>query len=304
MKGKLRFLSKIAMILVLFLLVASCIGYITNRMGEGWGLFWAILAGISLGLGVTLFYWVLVDWRNLKIARKHKPSDLSGWKDRELVCVSGTAKVDGVPLISPFTKTLCAVYQYEVITRVRRAGDSTSTTQKTVAQGFHMKPTRIEGQHGSIRLSALPEMDSGLVDQGEGKWPEECKELLNQLIGNSDKDYQINRQAAELEAYIAHDGEVYQDYCMAQGVGDTSSYVMKEKVLPTDQPVTVIGCFNSEKQALTGERARLGPNLIAYKGTYEELIERLEKEVPGYMKGVFTMVGFAIAVMAYATFMA
>ena len=77
---------------------------------------------------------------------------------------------------------------------------------------------------------------------------------------------------------------------------------MKEEILPTDEPVTLIGCFNSVKQALTGERARLGPNLIAYRGTQDELIERLEKEVPGYMKGVFVMVGFALAVVAYATF--
>ena len=114
------------------------------------------------------------------------------------------------------------------------------------------------------------------------------------------KAFEINREAAKLEAQIEHDGEISADFCLAKGVGNLSNYTMVEEHLPLNNNVTVIGTFDNLNYAINGKNRRFGPNLIVYKGNRTELIERISKEVSGYLRGVLIMLGIAGAIGGYA----
>ena len=176
MQGRFLFLAKVATALIVFALMAALFSFITSKLGEGWGLLWAFIAAANLGLGIVLLYWVLVDWVNLRYAKHQAVMDLAT-ADKQIVCLSGRARVSGDPLLTPFTKTECAAYTYSITTRVQKTGD-TGTRSQDVAAGFRMLPTTIDTEYGSVTIRALPEFEQGLRENETGKWQNECREFL------------------------------------------------------------------------------------------------------------------------------
>lgn len=302
MQDRVLFFGKVLTALAVLSAVGGVIGYVVSQLGEGWGLMWAILAGISLGLGILLFYWNTVDWLNLRYIRELQTNQTLGLRDGTITCVTGKTRSDSKPLIAPFTQQECAGYRYSVSRSTSHGtqGQNRSRNQ-IVAEGLHMLATRIEGPQGSVRLGAFPAVESELRDDGIGKWIEPCKKYLSSLIGTAPKATQLEREARKIAYERAHDGPIHEDFCMLEGVGNVSGYNMTEEVVPYNSDVCAVGNYNSLSQSLTGEKARIGPNLMIYQGTPTQVLERVGAEVRGYVKTTLGFFTFTAAVVIYAT---
>jgi hypothetical protein len=144
MSGKQLFYVKAAVGLVaaipLFWFCASTIESTLERFGGLGFIHWIIGLG-ALGLGL-LGSWAtgigIIDRRALS---RYRASPNDAFEDGQVVVLSGSLRVDGEPLVAPFSRTACAAHSYRISGQRRR---QTSTGTDTRAQlcmlGIHLAP--------------------------------------------------------------------------------------------------------------------------------------------------------------------
>ncbi len=81
----LRVLTPLISAAVLLFATAAVIVFVNDRLPGGIGLTIALIAGISLALGVLVVYWNVVDWLNLRIIRRLLEPDNPILRDGEVV---------------------------------------------------------------------------------------------------------------------------------------------------------------------------------------------------------------------------
>ncbi len=297
--GNIRFLKSLIPALILMITVFTIITFIATRVDNGIGTVLGIIAGGCFGFGVLLVYWNAVDWVNLGIIRKQPVQKTTDFQDGQLVAFSGTVRVEGAPMVSPFTQQECAAYTYTIAvsrqTRANRGG-----SRKVLAQGFHMLPTSIEGSAGVLRLGALPSVEDDLRVNEKGKWTDVVRKKLGGLIGSAPRGNDMEREGALLEARHKVDSEMHKDFCQLTELGEGKIFVVDEEILPANQMVCVVGTFDQELNAITASKPRFGPDLMVYCGNADEVLARVGGEIGWYTKFAVGMLVFTAAAMGYA----
>ncbi len=291
-----RFLVSLVPAFVLLIGFLGVVSAAASRLQGGVGVAISIIAGFCLVLGVLLAYHIGVDWLNLRVIRSGQSEQDSTLHDGGIVAFSGVVRVDDEPMASPFSGTPSAAYAYVV--KYLRYGRK---PRSFVAQGFHLVKTRIEGTRQSLGLRSFPSFEDDLRKNVRGEeWAARARELIDRISETAPFAVERERLARLLEVREAELEEVHQDYCIKRKPGAGLGLNIEEEVLPVGQEVCVIGTYDKDLNSLTARRSRLGPNLLVYRGSAEEVLSRVGKETAGFAKTAAFLVGIAVLVFGLA----
>jgi hypothetical protein len=284
-----RFLAALAPPFLLFVGFFAVVFFVRSRFDGGIGLAAGIIAGASLAFGLTLAYWVLVDWRNLGIIRRAAQSG-AVLEDGDVVAFEGVVRVDGEPMTAPFSGEACAAYAYVV--SYSRPGPKRRSVRQVLAEGFHMVPTRIEGASESLEVLSFPEFEDDLRESARGtKWGRQARALVDALSGKAPAGDERERRSRLLEARQTEIREVHQDYLPGSLGSNVETLVIEEEILPSAQRVTVIGTYDRRRKALTTRLAVFGANLFIYRGGADEVLARVGGETRGFIRVTAALLG-------------
>ncbi len=295
-----RFLVSLVPAFVLLLGFLGLVAGAASRLQGGLGIAFSIIAAICLLLGVLLAYQISVDWLNLRVIRSgHREGD-SALRDGRIVAFSGVVRVDAEPMTSPFSGTPSAAYTY-IVGNSKYSSRHERRMRSFVAQGFHLVKTRIEGTRQSLGLRSFPSFEDDLRENMRGKeGAAQARELIDRISKTAPFAVERERQARLLEVREAELEEVHEDYCTQREPGSGPGLNIEEEVLPVGQEVCVIGTYDQELNGLTARRSRLGPNLLVYRGSAEEVLLRVGKETARFAKTIAVLVGIAVLVFGLA----
>ncbi len=293
----LRFLGSVVTALLLFLGFMAVVAAASARLQGGIGLAVSIIAGVCLALGVLLTYWISVDWLNLRVIQSARGQEDSALADGAIVAFNGLVRVDAEPMTSPFNGTPSAAYTY-IVKNARQP-----KSRNVVAQGFHLVKTQIQGSSQSLGLCSFPSFEDDLRENLRGeKWAAQVRKLIDRIAGTAPPAVERERQGRLLEVRHSEVEEVHEDYCLytklTVAVGD--ALIIEEEVLPIGKEVCVVGTYDKEMNGLTARRSRLGPNLIVYRGSAEEVLSRVGKDTAGFAKTAVFLVGITMLVFGLA----
>lgn len=249
---------------------------------ENWGSVGLITAFISYPVfvfGVLGLWSVLGDWlacRTLRMARLDPAREVTSG-DR--VAVSGRLRVQGEPLQSPFGAQACAAYTYLVAGSRRSASRSGSrTTRQNCLHGYHMLPTTFEGDGMVLSLRAFPAVEADLSEVAVGKsWGEQARVWLTEVLEQAEVPVtdEADSFAGLLNARVALDPPLHSDYLISDVSNAGSSLTVEEEVVPVDVPVCILGTYEALEQGLSGR----GGDLVVYRGSAGEVLERLGGDI-------------------------
>lgn len=296
----LRFLTSLISAAVMLLATAAVIVFINDRLPGGIGLAIALIAGISLALGVLVVYWNVVDWLNLRIIRRLLEPGNPILRDGEVVAFCGTVRQDGTPMTSPFGGVSCAAYTYVIATSVS-SSHSGRRSRRVLAQGFHMNRSRIESTTRSVRLCSLPGFEDNLRQNLQGReWADKARALISKAAASASVASEKDLYVRLLEARHTIAEEFHQDFTRNADFGTGNALVIEEEVLPVDQIVCAVGTYDDRAKGLTAQKARLGPNLMIYQGTVEDVLARIGKDLIWFAKAAAILIGIGIVALGIA----
>jgi hypothetical protein len=293
-----RFLTSLLPAALLFVLFVVIVGFVGTRFDGMPGVLLGLLAAGCVVLAIVLAHSVLVASQNLRVIRAAQQPGGHELRDGAVVALDGVVRVEGEPMVSPFTATRCAAYTYE---RSYEKRSGRRRQQVVLAQGFHLMRTRIDGAVHSLRLKSFPgfEEDSRQKEQGS-KWSGQARALAAAIAPTAVSAGQRQRQGRLLEVRHTIVDEVHHDYRMGDVEPHADRLTIIEEVLPVDQRVCAIGAYDQQHRSLTARRSRLGANLVVYRGRADEVIARLSRTNATSMKVIAGLLLVAAAVLAYA----
>jgi hypothetical protein len=295
-KNRLFYLSVAGQIgvIVLIILVTSVAA---EPMQGGLGTAVAVTGAVCLGFAFLLGKALMTDWLAQRALGKSMLTGPTLPEPGTTVAFEGIARVEGSPLVSPFSGHSCCAYSYLVAGRRRAISGGSSTTRRANSlQGFALAPTEIVGESLSLRLRAIPGSEVRLRDaKTGGDWGKMAEERVAQASANSG--------ASEREGFgsllLAQTGPIEpgsrEVYFGNYGKGD--DLTVEEEYMPIDEPVCLIGTFETAPSGLSGRTPRLGPNLQVYRGTRQEVLDFLSSELKTWNKTL--MILLAIATVAF-----
>ncbi|MEM7293243.1 MAG: hypothetical protein AAF420_07605 [Pseudomonadota bacterium] len=281
---------------------------LNNRLAGAIGLTLAIITGIAFGLGVLLWYWNLVDWINMRFVRAFEAPANGEFQDGSPIVYSGIVRSEQPALQAPITSRPCAAYTFRISVS-RSESDRNRRLRTDLALGFHLNRTTIESPTGSLRLLSLPgfetelrktELDEKFSLSEDGPVvgiDAAARAHYDRLRDKVAYPAQATQEAELLAAQNSIIEEVHQDFCKSGELAKGARIGIAEEVLPIDTQVTVIGTYDAQQQALISRVSRLGPNLMVYIGSREQVLERVGREVAGWAKWVRAMVGLSVAMV-------
>ncbi len=293
-----RFLFSLIPAIVMLIGTIAVVSFINNSLKGGIGLVIGLIAGACLALGIVLLYWNTTDWLNLRVIRNQLGKGHTVLRDGAVVAFNGIVRSDSKPMISPFTGIACAAYTYKI---TRSSPSRTHRTSRLISLGYHMNITRIDGNTLSLRLCSLPSFEDGMRENMNGpKYADKAKALIAKISVNSKIASEREQNAGLLEARHSETREIHQDFSRTYDVEQGIGLTIDEEVLPIDQEVCAVGTYDKRLRGLTAKNPRLGPNLIVYKGSAEEVILRVGSEIAGFTKMAIILIAIGIVPLSFA----
>ncbi len=288
--------------------------HLTKNFEGCFGIGLAVVSGLLVVLGLFLFYKLSVDRVNIGYINRYVVNGARA-EDGAVIAIEGRAEVEGEPMTSPFSGTKCAAYVYMVQEEVRISRSQGGDHKKMVkiARGFHMLPTTISGSTLSLSLGSLPSFEDDMrEEESERKWGDGWNRLIETATEPARDPNSLALEAELLKLRETHVREAHQDYVTGTkvegtGGGSASSMMrdqaesrgldpqqreklervaaalesgsgfltMQEEVLPVGETCCFIGRYDAQSRAIDGLKSRIGPNLMVYRGTGREVVERV-----------------------------
>lgn len=298
-KGRRFYLVVGSQIIATIVILGTTVAAI-EQMAGGLGVTIAVIGGICLGIALLLGKALAADWLNLRAIRASLVRMPNEFQPGKVIAFTGTPRTQDEALTSPFGGHRCCAYSYLVAGR--RSGSGSESSQRANSlQGFALAPTDIEGEGMTLRLRALPEVETNLREvQNGGEWGVEAHRRVKAVAAKEQKTAWESEGFGSL--YVARAGPV------EPGTRDTffGSYGrpdelnVEEEYAPVDEPVCVIGTAEANPPGISGRRPRLGPNLIVYRGAPEEVLKRIPAENHSLTKALWILVAIAIVALVPA----
>lgn len=293
-----RFLASLVPALLLLGVFFALIALVASSIGGMTGGLLGAVAGGSFVFAVLLAYWNAVDWLNLRRIRRARQA--VSLRDGEIVAMEGVVAVDGPPLTAPFTGAPCAAYTYQVSYSAESASRG-GRTETVLAQGFHLQRALLDGSGRRLVLGALPGFETDLRHEGDGTtWGPQARALFERLAPTARAASEREREARLLSVRRTDTDTVHEDYLMGTLGPNTGPLVIEEEVLPVGQPVCVIGTYDEARQRLVPRRSMLGPDLMVYRGTADDVVARVSRDMRGYVKAVGVLLGITVLIVGGA----
>lgn len=296
LSGNLRFLVSLLPPAILIFGAIALVADTAERAPGGAGLLLGLVSAIGLVLGLLLIYYNSVDAGNLRVIR-NTGAPGSPRRDGAVLAVSGVVRTEPA-LTAPFAGEPCAAYAY-VVSASRYSQRRRSQERVVLAEGFHLAPTRIETSDGSVALRGLPSVEDDLRrEESGGDWGDKAVALLKGLSESAPSAGQRERSASLLEARHSELAEVHRDFLVSSWGSDGSGVTVQEEIVPADVDVCVIGTYDERARAIAPRKPRLGPNLMVYRGTRDEVIERVGKDVAWFRKAAAILLAIGLLTLA------
>lgn len=296
---RIRFLASLATAALVFVVAAAMGGFVGTRIGGGTGFALGLVSGASLAFALVLGYWVLVDWLNLRVIRR-SVADGSALPDDAIVAFEGVVRVDGPPMTAPFSGTPAAAYTY-VVAHSSYSPAGGRRRRFVLMQGFHMRPTRIEGTGQVLRLRTFPGFEDDLRENRSGReWGRQAVDLAATLGDRATNAGQAERESRLLEVRHTENDDVHHDYRMADVDTPLPGFAIDEEVLPANARVCVIATHDHSTRSLTGRRPRIGPNVMVYRGSRDEVLARVAADLRWFAWAIAALLTAAWAPAAVA----
>lgn len=311
---------------VVFLGLISAGLYFVTRIVGCFGITLAVIAVVLSAVGLMLLYRSNVDRLNVRYIQKYV-IDQARPEDGAVIAVEGEAQVQGDPLRAPFSGQECAAYVYRVTKPKLRSQESSGKSSEVIARGHHLVPTEIVGPSISLSLGSLPSVEDDLRQTvNDGSWDEgwnrlaashersernpgspaidgELLGLRQSVVREARHDY-VRGSRVEIES--KEDGDLLAEHAAEMNLDPEQrarlervsaslerkwdDLTIEEEVVPAGETLCFIGKYDASSRSIDGTKARIGPNLIVYRGSGREVVERIGAEVRKWSRAGWIMV--------------
>jgi hypothetical protein len=264
--------------------------------------------------GVLGGFFVASAWglsRNAYLARSQVSliqSSAQGAKpfgDR-LYAAVGTAVASEKPLVSPFLQQPCVLYSYELsetrVVRVRSSKGSRNEKKRTVYfSGLAMTDWAVQTPSGPVRVCSFPVPDrfEEQVIDGDRMFPQVVDFCLQTEFTQVGK-WEVGKMVSFAAIPFRESGGPVQQHLWFDGADD----IMKERdafrrcrlieqMIPTDQPVCVIGKYDADRKGLINDLSSGGLQVLP--GSAADAMRQLRSTANAYF--LFAAIAFLIGTL-------
>ncbi len=203
-------------------------------------------------------------------------------------------------MTSPFGGIACAAYTY-VIATSGSSRRSRRRSRRVLAQGIHMNRTRIESTTRSVRLCSLPGLEDDLRQNLQGReWADKASAMISKVAATASVASEKEQYVQLLEARHTIAEKFHRDFMRNADFGNGDALMIEEEVLPVDQIVCVVGTYDDRLKGLTVQKSRLGPNLMIYRGTVEDVLSRIGKDLSWFAKAAAILISIGLVALGIA----
>jgi hypothetical protein len=277
--------------LAAYLLLAAAIGAIVYRRlplapAAGGS---AVFGGFAAMLGFGYLIGIrrkIAEAMMISRARSGEPP-----RDGEKVAAIGHISPSGSTLVSPFSKTPCIAYKYEI--------RSTGENDFAVYKGFGLTPSAIQSAQGTIRLLAYPDLKvpSQFVPPAEAL--PHAEEYLRTTQFREAKLGNIRDAFKEmLKDYLDDDGSIRTDErsfaADNHALGDCRFI---EWLIRPGDPVCAIGLYSAQRGGLIPNPDSPLEQVVISEGPPEGFTGRAVRGAIGYLIGGVIFLGIVTAAL-------
>ena len=255
--------------------------------------FTAVLISLPVFLlGVLALNSVVEDRRACRMLQRCRLDATRTATGGDRVAVNGVLSVQGEPLKSPFGEQACAAYTYLVSgTRQTRSGSSTRTTRQNALHGYHMLPTTFTGDGLTLKIMALPTVETDLTEIVKGDaWGARARQWLDRLVAEQGEiNSEADSFAGLLNARYLAEAPIHVDAFVTNVANGATDLSIEEETVPVNEPVALLGTYEALEQGLSGRDGEI----VVYRGKLEDVIERLGAEARTYTRigGAMVLIG-------------
>jgi hypothetical protein len=220
--------------------------------------------------------------------------------DGEKLAAIGRIEPTGSPLISPFSKTACVAYKYEMQSGY---GNRVSTHYS----GFALTPSAVQTPRGSIKLLAWADIDKAVKATSVPNAAQNAREYFAGAGGQFSEASIANISQAlhdMMAMYRDDDGSVKWDQMgTPQNAADFDGATYREWLLHPGEQVCVTGTYSTARGGIVPSKQPLMDPVTIAVGPPEAFAGRATAGGVGYFIGglIFTALA-AIALIAFFTF--
>ncbi len=285
--------------LAVYLLLAAALAAIAYRrlpvpqvaLGAG-----VIGGGIAL-LGVAYIAGIGQKLKSAALIRRGLNGEPP--RDGEKFAAIGRITPKGATLTSPFTKTSCVAYKYEI--KVRGSKHDT-----TVFDGFALTPSTIQTGNQSIRLLAWGEIKQSFKSIPVSEAKPNAEDYLAKTEFAEPSILNLRQAITDLQAiYRDDDGSVRRDQRGVRPNLDTGSIDLdvaryNEVVLRPGDPVCVIGRYSAQRGGIVPSDHPIADPVTIEVGEPDAFVPRARFGAVGYLIGGAIFLGVAlVALLAF-----
>jgi hypothetical protein len=277
-EGRERFILKIVLIVPLMMAAVSGIGFsveaTTARFGGiGW-LF--IIPGVLIAAAGALVAWATaitgLDRRGL---RRYRVAPLDRIEDGQKVALSGTVRISGEPLITPFSRKPCAAFSFRV-TGEGRSGSDNHSRSRLCLLGFGLADAALDCGERSFPLRAVPDVGTDLREIATSSdWRERGMALIDQASEQWERADQPDAEGQRIQAARFVQPRVEKNLFVAGTRGTSNTLGITEDHLPIDEPVTVLATYDAMSRSLKGSHVR---DMKVFAGHLDDKLAVLDDE--------------------------
>ena len=254
----------------------------------------AFIAAIPLWFGITYIWEVVRRIKTAAIIRRALAGE--GPRDGQRIAAIGRISPNGEPLVAPFSKTPCVIYDYKIVSGF-------TSDDSTLYSGFAQVPSTIQTRQGSIRLFAHPDLKLPEDVVPRDGAMETAREFVQATqfsetgLGNLGKSI-----TSLMEAYKDEDGNVRYDNQASTAQGVDRAFFSEKLVRPGDE-VCVVGQYSAQRNGIVPDlKSPLINQATLEPGSGDAPLRRARRGLVGYAIGSCIFLG--IVAVAFLWFVA
>ncbi|MDO3381625.1 hypothetical protein [Gilvimarinus algae] len=277
-RGKQIFIAKAVAALVIFMVFAVVVSQsveATTRRFGGMGWVPLIIGVLSLVAGLLVAWGTVLTWLDRRNLRLYRVDPNAAFKDGQTLALSGEVKVQGEPLISPFSDKPCAAFSYQV-TGQTRSPSSNHNVQQLCLLGFHMRPAVLDCGDRTFALHAIASAEDELRSTTMGgQWGERALARIRAVPESEPQTGEEDARGALSDAQVSTPTPVSADYFVAPTRTTANQITVMEDIVPVNARVTVLARYNTRTQGLDGQR---WGGVKVFAGDLDDRLAILNKE--------------------------
>lgn len=251
-----------------FAVLAVAVGFLLrDRLPFGAMVVVTLLIALLLNIAISVVLSGMRGRRDAKLLDRALRGELP--RDGERIALAGTLRLDGEPLIAPFSGVECGMYSYNVShEKVVSAPGVHPQRTRTIIDftGLAVGAMKLETRNGRFNLLSYPFVDGFPAGRRESN-----SELANAAAYLRKTKFEKGGGVLDFDAAISKGEGAFRHDWEDAGRRDVHELTLTEVYVPLDVEAVAIGTFDAQRSGLKSEKGEL--RLLA--GKPSEVRERL-----------------------------